>query len=214
MKNVTEVQRRPSPGGRPQPLAVYEDRLWVGAWETDHIYAIDTKAWSFEKSVPAPGKPYGIARFGSGLMTVVSLGEDDDRYFYRYDSAGGFDPSSKVACPDFTGSHLAADGSTLYLCQQGKRQILTLDANLAIARTIALPTRCGGFAFGPGGDCYMITADAEFENLEFARFDLRAAEPKPEPIAAVPFDARGLTFDGTAWWTCHREENQIVAFTV
>ncbi|MGC1381063.1 MAG: hypothetical protein WA814_08580 [Candidatus Baltobacteraceae bacterium] len=213
MQNVTEVERHAAPAGHPQPLAFYEGSLWAGAWDTDHIYAIDTKTWSVVNDVAAPGKPYGLARLDGHLAAVVSLGEDDDRYLYRFDAASGFDPASKAACPDFTGSHLAINGETLYLCQLGKRRILVLDTAGKIARTIALPTRLAGLGFGPGGASYMISADEEWENLALARVDLSKDEAVVEPVAAIPFDARALAFDGTRWWTSHRDANEIVAFT-
>jgi hypothetical protein len=211
MQDVRELQRRPSPGGRPQPLAFSDGRLWIGSWDTDKLYAVDPVDWSVTAEAVAPGKPYGLAAFGGAIAAVISVGEDDDRYLYRFDPERGFDPESKLACPDFTGSHLATDGTTLYLCQQGKRRILALDEAGSVAREIPLATRCCGFAFDDG-DCYMLSADEEFENLALARLNLRDAEPNPEPIAGVPFDGRALAFDGSRWWTSHREANEIVAF--
>lgn len=212
MQNVNEMRRYPSPAPRPQPLAFYDGRLWMGSWETDHVYAIDPRSWSVATDLAAPGKPYGIASFGGGLSVVVSIGADDDRYLYRCDPSNGFDSSSKMECPDLTGSHLAADGPSLYLCQQGNRRILALDSRGTILRTIALPTRCAGFGFGPGGVCFMISADEEFDNLTFARFDVRESNPTVEPIATMPPEARSLAFDGTTWWTSLREANEIAAF--
>lgn len=214
MQNVQEQQRRPSPAARPQPLAFYRGHVWMGSWDTDRLYAINPKTWSVEDEVAAPGRPYGIAPFGDGLSVVVSIGADDDRYLYRFVPGKGFDPASKTACPDFTGSHLAADGGELYLCQQGNKRILVLDASAAVQREIALPTRCAGLGFGASGESFVISADEEFENLAMARFDLRASAPALEPIATVPFDARALTFDGAAWWTSEREAGEIVSFTI
>jgi len=210
MQNVKEVSRQASPGGRPQPLAFYGGQLWVGSWETDKLYAIDTKNWKVVDEIAPPGRPYGLATFGDALSVVVAL-DDDDRYLFRFRPGHGFD--NKVACPDVTGSHLASDGSTLYLCQQGKRRILALDARGGVQREIALAVRCGGFAFDGSGNSFMLTADEEFENLEFARADLQQSVAATEPIASVPFDGRALTFDGSMWWTSDREEGQIVAFT-
>jgi len=210
MQNVKEISRQPSPGGRPQPLAFYGGQLWVGSWETDKLYAIETKNWDVVDEIAAPGRPFGLAKFGDALAVVVAL-DDDDRYLFRFRPGRGFD--NKVACPEMTGSHLAADGSTLYLCQQGKRQILALDDRGVVQREIALASRCGGFAFDGSGNSFMLVADEEFESLEFARADLQQSPASTEPIATVPFDGRALTFDGSTWWTSDREEGQIVAFT-
>lgn len=186
----------------------------MGSWDTDRLYAIDPATWVVREEIAAPGKPYGIASFGDGLSVVVSVGDDDDRYLYRCTPGKGFDPASKTACPDFTGSHLAADADALYLAQQGKGRILVLDARATVKRTIALPTRCAGLGFGPAGESYIITGDEELENLAMARFDLRVDQATLDPVASVPFDARCLAFDGTAWWTSEREANEIVSFTV
>jgi hypothetical protein len=214
MNDVRELQRHAAPGGRPQPLAMHQGALWNGCWDTRELYAIQIQPWSVGESVAAPGTPYGIASFGGELRVVVSLGDDDDRYLYRFVPGSGFDEASKTPCPDFTGSHLASDGTTLYLGQMGNRRILALDGNLQIQREIALPTRCGGFAFGPGGTLYMISADEEFENLQLATLDVSLDDPQAVAVATIPFDARGLAFDGKVWWTCHREANEIVSFTV
>ncbi len=212
MNDVRELQRHASPGGRPQPLCYHNGTLWVGAWDTDRIYAIDPRNWTVSAEFAAPGRPYGIAAIGDGLRIVVAIGEDEDRYIYRFTPGKGFDGGSKTALPDLTGSYLASDGSTLYMTQLGKRRIVTLDDAAAIVREIPLPTRCLGIAFGPGGAFYMIAADEEFENLKLATFDLNDEAPQPNPVAALNDDARGLTFDGSAWWTSYREASEIVNF--
>lgn len=213
MQSVKELERHRSPGSRPQPLAFHEKTLWMGSWDTDSLYAIDPQTWLVTHEVPAPGKPYGIAAFGSGLRVVVSLGDNDDRYLFDFVPGKGFDPASKTACPDFTGSQLATDGTTLYLAQLGNRRILALDADGTASREIALPTRICGMGFGPN-EFYIIAADDEFENLELATINLQLANPEPARLAAIPFDARSLAYDGRVWWTCHREASEIVAFTV
>jgi hypothetical protein len=213
MQNVRERERRPSPAARPQPLALHGTTLWMGSWDTDRLYAIDPRTWSVTDEVEAPGKPYGLTSFGGEMRAVVSLGDDDDRYLFRFVPGRGFDLESKTACPDFTGSHLASDGTTLYLGQMGERRILAMDGGGAILREIALPSRCGGMGFGPGG-FHFISADEEFENLSLATLDLSASSPPLAPFAAIPFGARSLAYDGTAWWTSDREANEIVAFTV
>ncbi|MBV8244843.1 MAG: hypothetical protein JOZ38_02875 [Candidatus Eremiobacteraeota bacterium] len=150
--------------------------------------------------------------FGSELRAVVSIGADDDRYFFRFDPGTGFDLSSKTPCPDFTGSHLAANGTTLYLAQMGNRRLLVLDGAYNIQREVPLPTRIGGLGFASGG-LYVISADEEWENLHFSSLNGDAEHPQVSEIASIPFDARALTFDGSAWWTSHREASEIVSFT-
>jgi outer membrane protein assembly factor BamB len=211
MQSVRELERQPSPAPRPQPLAFYGKTLWMGSWDTNHLYAIDPHTWRVLEEVAAPGKPYGLAALGAELRVVVSIGEEDDRYLYRFVPGQGFDPESKTACPDFTGSHLASDGTTLYLGQMGKQRILAFDASGSLLREIALPTRCGGMGLR-AGTFYIISADDEFENLQLATLDVAVSHPALAPVAAIPFDARSLAFDGDAWWTSHREASQIVSF--
>jgi hypothetical protein len=213
MQNVTETSRRAAPGGHPQPLAFDGTTLWMGAWDTNRLYAIDPKTWRVTDEVDAPGKPYGMAVTGAEMRVVVAIGPEEDRYHFRFVPGKGFDESSKTACPDFTGSHLAFDGTTLYMAQMGLRRIVTLDDAGKIAREIALPTRIAGMGFGPGG-FYVISGDEEWENLKLASFDVTKNDPTLTPIAAIPFDgARALANDGSAWWTCDREVSEIVSFT-
>ena len=213
MQTIKEVQRRTSPGGRPQPLAFHDGLLWIGSWDTGKLYGMDARQWNVTHEVDAPGRPYGLASLDGALRVVVAL-DDDDRYLFRFTPDGGFDAGSKTPCPDVTGSHLASDGSTLYLCQQGKQRILELDDRGGAKREIALPTRCAGFAFAAPGDSRMLSADQEFDNVTFAQIDLKQDAPPTEMIAPINAEARALTFDGELWWTSYREVNEVVGFTV
>jgi len=213
MQSVRERERHQAPGGRPQPLVFVGKTLWVGCWDTDRLYAIDPTTWLVVEEVAAPGRPYGLAAVGDELRAVVSIGTDDDRFLFRVVPGQGFDPQSKMPCPEFTGSHLAADGSTLYLGQMGNRRIVALDAAGSVLRAVALPTRCAGMGFGPSGFS-MISTDEEFEDAKLATLDLGLDDPQAVPVAAMSAGARGLAFDGTNWWTCEREAGEIVSFAV
>jgi hypothetical protein len=211
-QTIRELERRPSPAGRPQPLAWYGDRLWMGSWETDRIYAIDPATWTVKEEFAAPGKPYGIAPLGDVLYVVVSDGgEQDDRYLYRFVPGNGFDEGSKRPCPDMTGSHLASNGTTLFLGQMHERRIVTLDETGSITREIPLPTRCGGFGFAPDGTLYTISADEEFENLALATLSL---DGTMSVLAPIEFGARSLAHHGSAWYTSDREVGEIVKFAL
>lgn len=185
----------------------------MGSWETDHIYELDSKSGKVLQEAAAPGKPYGLAVLGNELRVVVSIGEDDDRFFYRFIPGKGFDESSKTPCPDLTGSHFASDGSTLYLAQMHNRRILVMTPDGKIQREIALTSAIGGLGIRDGQP-YVIAADEEFEDLRFARLNSNSGKTEIEEIAQIPFGARSLAFDGESWWTCDREEGQIVSFTI
>jgi len=202
----------PGPATRPHPLAFLNGLLWAGSWDTDAIYAIDAADWKVREHVAAPGKPYGMTAFGDELRVVVAL-DDDDRYLYRFVPGRGFDPASKVACPDFTGSYLAAGEATVFLGQMGKRRILALNEDSQPLREIALPTRCAGFGFGPHGHFFMISGDDELEHLKFGTLDVSQDAPEFEEIAPIDDNARSLVYDGRRWWTSLRDENQIASFT-
>jgi hypothetical protein len=213
MQTTERLERRPSPATRPQPLAYLDGTLWMGSWDTDRIYAIDPSAWTVRREFEAPGKPYGITALGNELRVVVALGEDDDRYLYRLLPESGFDLDSKTACPDLTGSYLAAKGSTTYLGQMTLRRILVLSTDATVEREIVLPTRCAGLAFGPDGRFFMISGDHELEHLQFGTLDITRNDPQFESIRPLPDEARSLAYDGSSWWTCLRDRNEIASFT-
>jgi hypothetical protein len=192
---------------------MYDGTLWMGSWETNRVYAIDPATWRVTAEFEAPGTPFGLARLGDELRAVISLGDDDDRYLFRFKPGSGFDLDSKTACPEMTGSHLAVHGNTLFLGQMHNRRILVMDGDYAISREIALPTRSGGFGFA-GDTLHFISADDEFEKLQFGTLDVSQQAPPFVPLADLELDVRSLAFDGEAWWTSHREANEIVAFTV
>jgi DNA-binding beta-propeller fold protein YncE len=213
-QRIKELARRRAPAGRPQPIALYEGLLWLGSWETDRIYGIDPDRWSDVEEVVAPGRPYGIAPLDGALHVVVSDGgEADDRYLYRFIPGQGFVADSKTACPQFTGSHLTSDGKRLYLCQAHERRIVALDENAHVAATFPLPTRIAGMGFGPNGTLFAISADAEFEELAFGALSL-TEQPAFAAVAPMPFGARALAFDGSAWYTSDREVGDVVRFNV
>jgi hypothetical protein len=211
MQTAQELNRRPSPANRPFGLAKFEGSLWMGSWDTDRIYAIDPQAWEVRKEVDAPGRPYGIVPLGNELRVVIAHGEEDDRYLYRLRD-GAFDLASKTPCPDLTGSFMTVRGSTIYLGQMHYRRILQMKPDYTIEREIALPTRCAGFAFGPDGRFYMISADDEFENLRFGTLDVAQDRPQFESIRPLPDEARYLLHDGAQWWTSLRDANEIATF--
>jgi len=103
--------------------------------------------------VAAPGKPYGLAAVGDELRVVVSIGEDDDRYFCRFVPGQGFDSESKTACPDFTGSQLASDGPPVYLAHNGNLRNPAPGLNGSVPRGDASPTRSRRWAPQPTRSC-------------------------------------------------------------
>jgi hypothetical protein len=212
MQTTEKLERRPSPATRPHPLTYLNDTLWMGSWDTDRIYAIEPRTWKVRQEIEAPGKPYGIVAVGNELRVVVAH-DDDDRYLYRLAPDRGFDLDSKTPCPDLTGSFLAAAGATIYLGQMTLRRIVVLKPDATVERAIALPTRCAGLSFGPGGRFFMISGDDELEHLQFGTLDVAQSKPQFESIRPLPDEARSLAYDGSVWWTCLRDDNAIASFT-
>ncbi len=209
--DITEFLRLPSPAPKPLGVAFNGGTLWMASRETHRLYAIDASSWTVRDEAQAPGGPFGMAIVGDELRVVIALGENEqDRYIYRFVPGHGF-KTDRIDCPDLTGSHVAFDGDTLFLSQAHYRKILALDANGGITREISLKRTPLGMAIA-AGNFYLITSDEEFENLQLTMVDAHGEMPVETTLASVPFDARGLTFDGSRFWTSHRDNNEIVAF--
>jgi hypothetical protein len=209
---ISEELRLPSPAPKPLGLAFDGNTLWMASRETNRLYAITPSTWSARDEGAAPGGPFGMATVGDELRVVIGLGENQqDRYIYRFIPGHGF-KSDRIECPDLTGAHLAFDGDVLFLSQAAYRKILALDARGAVTHEIRLERTPLGMTIVEGS-FYLITSDEEFENLQFTKVDARGETPRITTLASIPFDARGLTFDGSRFWTSHRDNNEIVCFT-
>jgi hypothetical protein len=210
MNAINELRRLPSPAPRPQPIAFDGDTLWMGSWDTQRLYAIDTHKWTVQEEAPAPGRPFGMTMLGDELRVILGM-DDDDRYIYRFIPGHGFKPWN--ASPDLSGAHLAFDGDTIYVSQLGNKRILSLDSTGKVTRTIPLERGACGMTIVDG--CfYLITGDDELEDLRFTKLDARGKDVVVTDLASVPFDARALAYDGSRFWTCHRDNHEIVAFSV
>ncbi|MDQ2865994.1 MAG: hypothetical protein M3R51_07180 [Candidatus Eremiobacteraeota bacterium] len=211
MQIINELLRLPSPAPRPQPVAFEGDALWIGAWDTHRIYAIDPAKWTVREEAPAPGKPFGMTVIGDELRVLVAI-DDDDRYIYRFVPGHGFKSEGRIPCPELTGSHLAYDGDTLFVSQNANKRIVALDGSGSELHEIPLARRPLGMTVVDG--CfYLLCGDDENEDARLTRVDARGSNPETTELASVPFAARGLAFDGTRFWTNHRDNNEIVAFS-
>ncbi len=214
IESVTEVRRMLSPAPRPQSVAFDGETLWMGSLETSRLYALDPLHWTVREETEAPGKPYGITVMGEELRVLLSEGPDDKRIIRRYIPGHGFKNNGAIACPDDTGSQLGYDGDRLYVSQWYNRRIISLDADGRIGTVIEAPHGiCGQVIFG--GAFYLLgTDDEESDEYFLSRIDARDGTAKADDIARVNFQGRGLAFDGTRFWSNHREKHEIVAFTI
>lgn len=211
MKDVTEALRLPSPAPRPQALAFDGEKLWMGSIETDRIYAINPRQWTLMEEDKVPGRPWGMTVVGDELRVVCGVGEDDDRIIKRFVPGHGFKSHDSIECPDATGSQLSYDGTWLYLSQWYNRRILGLDESGNVVREIAVPHQICGQCFVEG-HFYLVTTEDESTDEYFLTRVSANGEMRAEDLARIPFAARALAFDGSRFWTNHREANQIVAF--
>lgn len=212
MQEISELLRLPSPAPKPQPIAFDGDAIWIGAWGTQRLYAIDPQKWTVREEAPAPGRPFGMTVIGDELRVLLAI-DDDDRYIYRFVPGHGFKTDGRIACPDLTGSHIAYDGDTLFLSQNANKRILAIDGSGTVLREIPLTRRPLGMTIVDG--CFhLLLGDDENDDVRLTKLDARGENPVASELASVPFDARGLAYDGARFWTNHRDDNEIVAFSI
>ena len=153
-----------------------------------------------------------MTAIGRELRVLCSETPDSSRNIWRCVPGRGFDAQSSTPCPDDTGSQLGYDGRQLYVSQWYPKKVLALSAHGEVARTLTVPHGICGQVWVEGM-IYLVTTDAE-ETTDYwlTRVDPRPATPVIEDVARIPFAARALAFDGTRFWTNHRERGEIVAF--
>lgn len=196
----------------PQSLAWNGGLLWMGSKQTKQIYAIDPVTWSVRAQTAAPGTPYGITAVNGELRVVCGETAEDNRIIRRFVPDQGFDPAFALPCPDDTGSQLSYDGRRLHLTQWYPKKLITLSDTGEVERTILVPHEICGQVFVDGCFYLVTTDDEETKDYWLTRIDPRPSTPKIDDLIRIPFAARALAFDGTRFWTNHREQNQIVSF--
>lgn len=214
MNDVRELLRLPSPAPRPQALAFDGSLLWMGSIETERLYAIDPVHWTVSEEAQAPGKPWGATVVGDELRVVLGMPPDDDRFVKRFVPGHGFKDVGAFACPDNTGSHLSYDGDFLYVSQWYNKQLVEVDNEGKALRSIHVPHEIVGQVIVDGTFVLLTTDDETSEDYYITRVDARGEKPVCEDVARVPFHARALAYDGSRFWTNHREADQMVAFAI
>lgn len=211
MKQITEVLRRPSPVTRPQALAFDGKHLWIGSIDTSRIYALDPETFQVAEFATAPGKPWGMAAMGKELRVLCGEGPEDTRMIRRYRPDKGFEDEG-IPCPEDSGSHLAYDGTNLHVSQWYNKLVLAIDKHGKVLKRWQAPRGICGFTIVDGAFYLMTTAAEETTDYYLTRLDPKTGEATD--VAQVPFQARALAHDGEKFWTNHREQHEIVAFTV
>jgi hypothetical protein len=210
--DIEELLRLPSPAPKPQSLAFDGTALWMGSLETHRIYCINPRNWTAHEEATAPGVPYGMTIVGDELRVLCGETDDDHRLIRRFVPGHGFKRSDAIPCPDDTGSQLGYDGDRLYVSQWYRKRILSLDDRGKVGTVIDVPHGICGQVIVEGCFYLVTTDDEETGDYWLTRVDARNGKPKIDDVARIGFPARALAFDGSRFWTNHREADQIVAF--
>jgi DNA-binding beta-propeller fold protein YncE len=209
---VVELLRINAPTLRPQAIAYDGTSLWIGSIETERLYALAPNTWTVTDEIPVPGKPWGMTVAGDELRVLLGQTEEDHRTIYRVVPGHGLRNSSAIPCPGDTGSHLSYDGDRLYVSQWYNKRIIAIDDAGTPGTIVDVPREVCGHTI-VGGCFYCITTDDETSgNYFLTRIDARGGTPVSTDLLAIPFNARGLAFDGERFWTNDREVHQTVAF--
>ena len=182
------------------------------------LYEIDAGTWKIVREIDPPGIVWAAVSAGNGEMCfTIGKGLNDDRYIYRYAPNECF--TKLFSCPDFTGSYLSFDGKHLYMSQWYKERILKFDDYGNILHEIDVGAEICGHTF-VDGMIYVLRGREnkndpnKSEEWRIARLDPKKENPQVEDLAAVPFAARSLTFDGEYFWSNHRAANETISFSL
>jgi hypothetical protein len=218
LPNIVERKCLGSPTVTPQALAYERGYLWMSSRDLGTLYKIRIDTWKIVQEIDPPGIVWAGVSAGNGeICFTIGKGLNDDRYIYRYAVNEGF--TKLFACPDFTGSYLGFDGKHLYMSQWYEERILKFDAHGHILREINIGAEICGHTF-VDGMIYMLRGREnknepnKSEEWRIARLHPKEEDPRVEDLAAVPFAARSLTFDGEYFWSNHRVANETMSFSL
>ncbi len=212
LKPIVVLDTLPSVSPQPHSVAVDGLRVWIGSRGTKRIDVMDRDSWRKIDEVVPPGMPWGMSYGNGELVMTCGEGEDDMRRIRRYRPGEGL-AQGYLACPDDTGSHLAidADGRVL-LGQWYNRKLLTLGADGHILRALDAPHGIAGVAVIGDNACVLGTDDEDDGEYFVSRVDLKTGVT--EDMATVPFRLRGLSWDGSRFWSNEREADRTITFVL
>jgi hypothetical protein len=190
LKAIAEADRLVSPSPEPHSIAIRGKDVWVASRATRRIDVIERESWKKTGEIEPPGMPWGMNYGGGAIVMTCGEGSDDTRRVHRYVPGEGFD-ALDIPCPDDTGSHLALYGGRVLLGQWYNKKLLLVAVIDDMAALLG-------------------TDDEDNGGYYLSRLDLRTG--LSGELAAVPFRARGLAWDGSRFWTNHREADRTVSF--
>ncbi|MGB8796523.1 MAG: hypothetical protein WCC70_03105, partial [Candidatus Aquilonibacter sp.] len=180
------------------------------------LYAIDPQTWSIQREFVPTSESLGITFTGSDFRLILAPAIDeptlerDHRYVYRFSPDAGF--AECFVCPDNSGSFLAYANGTLYLSQAWDKKIIELDENGAAVRGVQLERRPVGMTIANDA-FYLVTVDEEWGDGRFDRLGIDDDASSIQALRSLPFKPRSVAFDGTQFWTAHRDNHAIVSFS-
>ena len=190
-------------------MATDGETVWIGSRATRRIDVMHGPTWRKTGEIIPPGMPWGMS-FGDGTL-VMTCGETDDdaRRLRRFVPGSGF-KDGYIACPDDTGSHLAVYDARILLGQWYNKALHHLDDSGAVMKTYAAPHGVAGVAVVDDSAYILGTDDEDAGAYWISRLSL--ADGSSSDVAIVPFHARSLAWDGSRFWTNHREADRTVTF--
>jgi hypothetical protein len=211
LKPIVEVERYAATSPEPHSIGLDRTRAYVASRATRKIDIIDRASWKKVGELDPPGMPWGMTFSGGALVMTCGETDEDYRRIRRYVPDEGW-AKSFVGCPDDTGSHLALYGGRVLLGQWYNQKLLLIDHGGAVSRSYDTPHGVAGVAIV--GEIAVVLGTDEEEHGEYyiSRIDL--SNGASEDIATVPFRGRGLAFDGSRFWSNHREADGVVVFTL
>ena len=217
VEELAEIVRIPSPAPAPQAVAFDGEHLWVGSWETEHVYGIDAHQGRVFEDAAAPGKPVGATVAGDELFFVLSEA-GDSRFIRRFVPGHGFKMKNGQQCPDDTGSFLAFDGSRLWLSQRHNKRVLKLSPSGGVERSFEIGHEIIGLSWVDERLYLSLWLGATNGGCRIAYIEPAKTAAESEPavryVAQSPFAAISLTRDGDRFWTSDYRANALVAFTI
>lgn len=211
IKEIVEIDRLASVSQKPHSVATDGKTVWIGSRETRRIDVMDPSRWLKIGEVDPPGMPWGMTYCAGEIAMTCGEGGDDLRRIRRFTPGSGF-LDGYVDCPDDTGSHLAIYGGRVLLGQWYNKVLLSLDDKGAVLHTYAAPHGIAGLALVDNAAYVLGTDDEDMGEYWITRMNLK--DGIANDVATVPFHARSLAWDGSRFWTNHREADQTVTFAL
>jgi hypothetical protein len=210
LKPIVEDERLVSVSREPHAVATDGRAVWISSRVTRRVDVMERDGWRKTGELEPPGMPWGMTYALGEVVMTCGEGGDDTRRIRRYRSGVLLD--GFIPCPGDTGSHLGFVNGELVLGQWYNQKLLMLSDDGSVARSYDTPHQVCGVAIVDGAACILGTDEEEEGAYYLSRLDLASGQSRD--LALVPFRARGLAWDGSRFWTNHREADRTVTFTL